>query len=101
MRQFQSPPGATPIHDCSGLKLSWINTQEELNSVEAENILSAQNKYLSRPIQSPLKWFSSANLIKIHQAMFGDVWEWAGKYRKEVTNIGCHPYMIPMMPVSN
>lgn len=67
MKQFQSPPGATPIYDCSGLKLSWISTQEELNSAEAENISSAQSKYLSRPIQSPLKWFNTDYLIKINK----------------------------------
>ncbi len=94
---FESPPGATPIQDCSGLKLPWVITQEELNRAETENISRAHTKYLSKFIQSPLKWFNPKVLVKIHQEMFGNIWEWAGIYRKATTNIGSSPYMIPSM----
>ena len=32
---FEYPEGATPINDISGLQLSWVNTQGQLNRVEA------------------------------------------------------------------
>lgn len=35
-------------------------------------------------------------LKAIHRDMFGDVWEWAGTYRKSVTTIGIKPGLIPM-----
>lgn len=94
---FKNPPGATPITDCSGLKLPWVQPQEELNRAETENIALALSKYLTNPISSPLKWFEPSTLLKIHREMFGKIWEWAGTYRKGVTNIGSAPYMIPSM----
>lgn len=93
--QFEYAEGATPIHDYSGLKLTWIQTQKDLNRAEAENIAAAQMKYLSKPVHSPLKWFEPTTLKKIHKEMYGNVWEWAGEYRKETTSIGIKPYMIP------
>lgn len=93
--QFEYAEGATPIHDYSGLKLTWIQTQKDLNRAEAENIAAAQKKYLSKPVHSPLKWFEPTTLKKIHKEMYGNVWEWAGEYRKETTCIGIKPYMIP------
>ncbi len=92
---FEHPEGATPISDYSFLKLPWIHTQQDLNRAEAENIALAQKKYLNPPIQNPSKWFEPTVLKKIHKDMYGTVWEWAGKYRKEITSIGIKPYLIP------
>ena len=35
-------------------------------------------------------------LRELHKRMFGDVWRWAGKYRKTSHNIGVDAYRIPM-----
>lgn len=55
----------------------------------------AQRKYLQGRIGDPPSWFQVKELKTIHQAMFRDVWEWAGVYRKSITSIGIHPSLIP------
>jgi Fic-DOC domain mobile mystery protein B len=94
---FEIPEGATPISDYSGLKPTWVRTMRDLNRVEAENIILAQKKYLTNPVNDPKDWFNVTDLKRIHKAMFGDVWEWAGSYRKSVTSIGIKPNMIPSL----
>lgn len=93
-RSFLFPEGATPIGDCSGLIPLWVHHLHDLNRVEAENILNAQRKYLQGRISDPKKWFQVTELKTIHHAMFGNVWEWAGKYRKSMTSIGVNPSLI-------
>lgn len=93
--QLDSIEGATPVNDCSGLKLSWVHTQRDLNRAEAENIVEAQRKYLRQPIKTPLQWFQPAPLRNIHKAMYGKVWDWAGEYRRAITSIGIRPQFIP------
>lgn len=94
MAKFEFPENATPISDCSGLKAVGVQNLKDLNRVEAENILSAQLKYF-RSVGNPVNWFKIKELNNIHQAMFGNVWEWAGKYRKTQTSIGVKPGLIP------
>ncbi len=94
--RFQFPKGATPLDDISGLKLSWVQQLRDLNRAEAENISQAQKKYLEKSIDDPSKWFNPTFLRKIHMTMFGDVWDWAGRWRKSITNIGIKPQFIPM-----
>jgi len=91
---FQFPEGATPISDCSGLIPTWVHDLNDLNRVEAENIINAQWKFLRGPIDDPKNWFQVKELKIIHRAMFGDVWEWAGAYRKSITSIGIKPNLI-------
>jgi Fic-DOC domain mobile mystery protein B len=93
--RFEFPEGATPIDDCSGLIPVWVHHLSDLNRVEAENIMNAQRKYFQGRIGDPQNWFQVRELKAIHQAMFGDVWEWAGVYRKSITSIGINPNLIP------
>lgn len=93
---FTFPEGATPLSDCSGLITTWVHNLQDLNRVEAENILNAQRKYLRNPVDDPQNWFHIAGLKTIHRTMFGKVWEWAGVYRTSVTSIGIKPNLIPM-----
>lgn len=97
VERFEFPEGATPITDCSGLIPVWVHNLNDLNRVEAENIMSAQRKYLRSPVADPKSWFQVEELKTIHRAMFGDVWEWAGKYRKSITSIGTKPNLIPAL----
>lgn len=69
---------------------------KDLNRVEAENIMNAQRKYFQRSIEHPMNWFRTTELKSIHEDMFGNVWEWAGAYRKSITSIGIKPVLIPM-----
>jgi Fic-DOC domain mobile mystery protein B len=96
VRKFQFPKDATPLDDVSGLKFPWVHTLRDLNRAEAENISQAQKKYLDKSIQDPALWFNPSYLKKIHQTMFGKVWDWAGQWRKSITNIGVKPVFIPM-----
>lgn len=95
LERFEFPEGVTPIDDCSGLIPLWVHNLNDLNRVEAENIMNAQRKYLREPVADPQNWFHVKELKAIHQAMFGDVWKWAGVYRKSITSIGINPGLIP------
>ncbi len=93
--RFEFPEGAIPIGDYSGLIPVWVHHLHDLNRVEAENIMNAQRKYLRGTVGDPKNWFQLKELKAIHQAMFGNVWEWAGVYRKSITSIGINPSLIP------
>lgn len=91
--EFDEPAGATPI-DISDLKISWVNSQSDLNRVEAENISKAQEKYLLQSIDIPQKWMNMLFLQRIHREMFSSVWGWAGEFRTTQTSIGVKPHCI-------
>lgn len=88
------PPGDghTPLgdDDRQGLKLSYITTRSELNEAEQENILRARQG--KRPTLQAL--LDDKYLRDLHRAMFGDVWAWAGSYRRLETSIGIDPAQI-------
>lgn len=92
--EFQTPDGATPIFDISDLKLEGIITYSQLCAAEAESIFKAANKLLASKKALRPPFFTESNLVKIHHEMFKEVWAWAGKYRKSITNIGVKPYLI-------
>lgn len=92
--KFIYPEGSTPIDDISGLKISWINTQAQLNRVESENISYAIEKHLMSPVKLPHYWFNIPNLKKIHRDMFHDIWDWAGSFRIFQTIPGITPSQI-------
>jgi len=90
---FDYPQGATPLDpdEAEGLRLTHISTREELNLFEAKNI------------QDGMEWAwrsRSKDLVgerfirQLHKKMFGDVWRWAGEYRKTNKNIGVSWEMI-------
>ncbi|MGE0623801.1 MAG: mobile mystery protein B [Pseudomonadales bacterium] len=84
--------GATPLddEDREGLKLSYVTTRSDLNAAEQQNILEAQ-RWARRRRRSVL---SRDFLNDLHERMFGDVWTWAGTYRKTGKNIGIDPIHI-------
>jgi Fic-DOC domain mobile mystery protein B len=87
-------PGETPI-DPSGLKKKRsITTRAELAAAEALNIGKPFLKYLaskpdSRSARFDFEWF-----LKLHEEMFGDVWDWAGKVRTSDPAIGVPHYVV-------
>lgn len=93
--KFSLLEGATPIPDISGLRPMWVQNMEDLNRVEAENIMEAQGKFLRSSVDDPKNWFTTTVLRKIHREMFGNVWDWAGRYRKSQTSVGITPSLIP------
>lgn len=89
---------ATPLDDISGLKLprDKVYTLKEIYVHEANNIAIATLKYLSAPPSKKIASFSYEWLLKLHKEMFGNVWEWAGKFRQVELSIGIKAYRVPM-----
>lgn len=89
-----SVPGATPLDDISGLRQRHLRTREELNAAEAENIRKVVVRYLiSRP-PTRMPPFDARWCSSLHRQMFGEVWHWAGTYRRTQTNLGVAPAVI-------
>ena len=88
---------ATPLDDISGLKLphNRMYTLKEIYEAEANNIALATLKYLSAPPSKKEAPFTYEWLKQLHQEMFGDVWEWAGEFRRVELSIGIKAYMVP------
>jgi Fic-DOC domain mobile mystery protein B len=94
MAIWKAPKGATPIDDASGLLIPSITTLADCNRYEAENIRKATVKYLAGKPSKQLAAFNITWAYRVHADMFGDVWDWAGKKRTSVTNIGIAPIQI-------
>jgi Fic-DOC domain mobile mystery protein B len=91
---FDEPDDATPLalEERNGLLLSWITFRHELNVAEQENITAGSAwafRQRRRDILTPT--FVKA----LHKRMFGDVWSWAGNYRRTERNIGITAFRIP------
>ena len=69
-----------------------IAYRAELNAAEQENIARGQSWALSRRRDL----LSEKFLKDLHKQMLGDVWRWAGKFRKSERNIGIVPWEIPV-----
>jgi Fic-DOC domain mobile mystery protein B len=87
---------ATPLDDISGLKLSKerVYSLQEIYIKEAENIANATIKYLSASPSRKEAPFSYEWLLTLHDEMFGEVWEWAGKLRQCELSIGVKAYLV-------
>ncbi|MEM6892423.1 MAG: mobile mystery protein B [Bacteroidota bacterium] len=81
--------GQTPLNEeeKEGLKIKSITTQGELNEFEQLNI----EKAVEWTIRSNLKLekILTEKFVKdFHKRMYGDVWKWAGEFRKSEKNLG-------------
>jgi Fic-DOC domain mobile mystery protein B len=83
---------STPLSadERDGLLRSDITLRGELNEAEQENILEADAWALSRKRNVLDEGFLNA----LHKRMYGNVWRWAGQYRKGQKNIGVEYYKI-------
>ena len=87
---------ATPLADISGLKLP-SNKSYSLKIIylkEAQNIANATLKYLSAPPTKKEAPFTYTWLLELHDEMFGEVWDWAGKLRQTELSIGIKAYLV-------
>ena len=71
---------------------SYITLRRELNEAEQVNIAHA-SKWLSSRRSDPL---DEVFLRELHRRMFGQVWRWAGHYRKTARNIGVDANRVRM-----
>lgn len=81
--------GQTPLNEeeKDGLKIKSITTQGELDEFEQLNI----EKAVEWTIHTNLKQdrILTEKFVKdLHKKMYGDVWKWAGEFRKSDKNIG-------------
>ena len=74
-----------------GLIPSYITLRGELNEAEQANILEAEGWSFTRKRDL----LSEKFLNNLHKRMFGNVWRWAGKFRRTEKNIGIEHYRIP------
>jgi Fic-DOC domain mobile mystery protein B len=93
---FQESEDATPLepNEREGLLQTWITHRRDLNEAEQENIVEGAawaRGHRRVPLDSIL---SEAFIRTLHKRMFGDVWEWAGTFRKTERNIGVQAYRI-------
>ena len=90
---FQEPEDATPLalEERDGLRLTWVTTRADLNVAEQDNIdKGAAWAFRARRTDMLTVEF----VLRLHKRMFGDVWSWAGQYRRTERNIGIEPYLI-------
>lgn len=80
------PEGATPLdpNELGGLKHKHITTQAELDELEQANIASGL-RWLARMRRDVL---TDAFAVELHRRLFGEVWNWAGGFRRTGKNIG-------------
>jgi Fic-DOC domain mobile mystery protein B len=83
-------PGETPIDDTSGLKIPGISTREELSVAEALNIRKVLVKYFGNNPINEIATFDVSWARSLHEDMYCDVWDWAGRFRTRDLNLGCH-----------
>jgi Fic-DOC domain mobile mystery protein B len=89
--------GQTPIdeEEKEGLKIETIATKAELDEFEQLNIEEALQWVFGKKFK-PQQVFSERFICDLHKRMYGNVWDWAGKFRKTEKNIGVKSYQIPM-----
>lgn len=81
--------GQTPLNDeeKEGLKIKSITTQGELDEFEQLNIEKAVEWTIHAHLK-PEKILTEKFVKDLHKKMYGDVWKWAGEFRKSDKNIG-------------
>ncbi len=87
--------GQTPLDqdEREGLLLTSITTYAELDEFEQHNIEHAMQWLIGRAFKAELV-FSEAFVRLVHKQMFGEVWAWAGEFRKSNKNFGVDKWEI-------
>ena len=87
--EFDYKDEQTPLdeEEKEGLKIKSITTQGELDEFEQLNIEKAVEWTIHSKFK--LEKFLTEKFVKgLHKRMYGDVWKWAGEFRKIEKNIG-------------
>lgn len=87
--------GQSPLDDeeVEGLLIPTISTRGELNEFEQQNIEQAIQWSLGRSFK-PEVIFTVEFVRNLHKRMYGDVWSWAGDFRKTNKNLGVDKWQI-------
>ncbi|QCE41380.1 mobile mystery protein B [Psychroserpens sp. NJDZ02] len=87
--EFDYKEGQTPLdeEEKEGLKIKSITSQGELDEFEQLNIEKAVEWTIHTKFK--LEKILTEKLVRdLHKKMYGDVWKWAGDFRKTEKNIG-------------
>ncbi|MEN8186106.1 MAG: mobile mystery protein B [Bacteroidota bacterium] len=87
--ELQYTDGQTPLdeEEKRGLKIKSITTQGELDELEQLNIEKAVEWTIHTNLK-PERILTEKFVKDLHKKMYGDVWKWAGGFRKSDKNIG-------------
>lgn len=90
---IEYPDGATPLDpdELAGLKFPHVSTRGELDHLEQANIESGL-LWLKRGRKGEV--LDDQFVRTLHKRLFGEVWQWAGTYRRTEKNIGIDPVQI-------
>jgi len=79
-----------------GLKPAYVTYRDELNREEQGNVLKAEKWLFGRKRRfGAMDLIDQGFICQLHKRMYGDVWDWAGKFRQSDRNIGVDYYRIP------
>lgn len=89
--------GQTPLDEDEkeGLLIPTIATREELDEFEQSNIEEAMQWVFNRSFKADTI-LTERFVRSLHKRMYGDVWAWAGKFRKTDKNLGLDFWQIPV-----
>lgn len=87
--KLQYDDGQTPINEeeKDGLKINSITTQKELDEFEQLNIEKAVEWTIHTNLKAE-KILTEKFIRDLHKKMYGDVWKWAGEFRRSNKNLG-------------
>jgi Fic-DOC domain mobile mystery protein B len=87
--ELQYKNGQTPLdeEEKEGLKIKSISTQGELDEFEQLNIEKAIEWSIHANLK-PERILTEKFVKDVHKKMYGDVWKWAGEFRRTDKNIG-------------
>ena len=87
------PEGATPLDpdELEGLNFKHVTTRGELDHLEQANI---QMGIVWMKASHRKDLLSESYICELHKRLFGDVWSWAGTFRRLEKNIGIDPLHI-------
>lgn len=90
---MEYPEGATPLDpdEMEGLRFKHISTRGELDQLEQANITQGL-QWLEK--QKSPDVLNELFVRDLHNRLFGDVWKWAGSFRRTEKNIGIDPIQI-------
>ncbi|MCF6218511.1 MAG: mobile mystery protein B [Gammaproteobacteria bacterium] len=85
--------GATPLDpdEKEGLRFKHITTRGELDQLEQANIVEGM-QWLKKQKNPDI--LSEGFARDLHKRLFGQMWKWAGTFRKTERNIGVDPTQI-------
>ncbi len=91
--ELVEPDGATPLDpdEKEGLRFKHITTRGELDQLEQANIVEGM-QWLKK--QKSPDILSEGFARDLHKRLFGQVWKWAGTFRKTEKNIGVDPIQV-------